>query len=254
MFGAFLVGLLIIFFALARSCNNTRSALSENVDLKGIVKALKSDSIEFAKEAAEYDMKLEMSEGQVSLLENKILLFDDSLDKANAVIVKLLGRHSPMEPSVNTTVTTVPNSYLIECEGCFTALGNGKSLVAGYRNTVDSLKGELYDAIKLRDDRVSSLLRQNHRLDSSINGTISILQRTIEDREPRRKVLLSISAISINSIAPNGVGVGLAYQDKYNRIFAGKILGTGFGRVLQADVYMPISFRKLKNKQHDNRN
>lgn len=233
---------LLLVFGVVRSCNNTNKALAENEKLNDTIIA---DSIQAALKDQLYKQQAEMQDGQIALKENQLQATGDSLDKANARITKLLKSHVPVVMNLSDTgLTVVPNKYINECEDCFYELQNSQVLSFKYKSEAETVKSE-YKKRKEDDSlRINDLTSRNKMLVGSVLTSINDVNEEKKKNEPRRKGLISVSTLVINANLPNAIGGGIGYQDKYNRIFSFKYFASSYGGIKQAEVLIPLSFRK----------
>jgi hypothetical protein len=240
------VGLFVLTFGAIRSCNNTKKAISESKELKEQNIALRADSAQAAKEAEEYENQSETQDGLIALRDNQLQAKGDSLDAANTRITALLLKHKPIKASEDTSVTTVPNEYISDCEGCFTELSKGQKMVIEYKSIAQSLRRD-YSRRKTSDSmRIKSLTLRNSNLFDNLKSALSSADSARENARPRGKMLFSVGTLLINANIPNAIGGGLAYQDKYNRIYSVKYFASKYGAVKQADVFIPLSFKRKR--------
>jgi hypothetical protein len=245
--------LLIIFvlsgaliFAVIRSCNNHKEAIAADSKLTELSKKIVSDSIEFANTTKEYEVQSELQDGQIALKENQLQAKDDSLDAANLRILALISKHKPIKPSIDTNITTVPNEYVNDCEGCFMELTRGRDMVMSYKGTADSLRIAFLKKKRTDSIRIQGLTLRNADLTGTLADAISAAAAEREKTRPRAKGLISIGTLLINANLPNAIGGGFGYQDKYNRIFTVKYYASEYGSVKQVDVLIPLSFKRRR--------
>lgn len=235
---------LVLVFGVVRSCNNTSVALQENRNLKKINESLIADTIGAAIKNQAYEQQAEAQEGQIALKENQLQATSDSLDKANDRINRLLKTHIPMPSKPDTGIAVVPNRYINECEGCFGELQNNRFLTMSYKNDVSALRNEYMKRKESDSLHIADLSIRNKKITSSLIAAINEANSEKSKSEPRRKGLVSISTLVINADLPNAIGIGGAYQDKHNRIYSLKYFGSKYGGIKQAEIFIPLSFRK----------
>ena len=93
---------------------------------------------------------------------------------------------------------------------------------------------------------ITKLTLRNTQLTGSLRSAISTAAAERAKAEPRGKVLLSVGTLFIDANLPNAIGGGGGYQDKYNRIFAVKYYASKYGSVKQFDVFIPLSFKRIR--------
>lgn len=246
IFGVGMVVIALLLFGRVRSCKNTDNALQENQELKNINLKLYADSIEAYHREEDYKAASELQDGQITLKENQLQAKDDSLETANIRITKLLNRHIPITPNADTNITTVPNEYITDCEGCFTELYRGREMVISYKDSVGSLRKEYKEKIKTDSSHIADLNEQNFNLIGTIKDALKVARKAKEDAKPHWKILFSMSTMAINANVPNAAGIGFGYQDKYNRIVAAKYFTSEYGSIKQIDLFVPLSFKRKK--------
>jgi len=247
LIGVGFVVIALLLFGMIRSCNNTSILLKKSNSFDSLEKKVVTDSIQAAQKESEYKTQIEFQDGEIALWQNRFFTNEDSLKYMNDRVGALLKRHTaPIEyngPS-DTNSILVPSEYVSDCEGCFTELANGRRLVFAYKTSADSLAGALKDKNRTDSLRIKDLTAQTASLRVTLQDAIETGKKMAN--EPQPKVLLSLSTLLINSNWPNAIGLGLGYQDRYNRIFAVKYFGGEYGSVKQVDIFMPLSFKKSK--------
>lgn len=243
--GIVLMGIVLLIFGSIRSCNNSKRLLSEkDSSLLDISKKIINDSVAAIEKQKEYNAEKEFRDGQIELWKNKVFSKNDSLALAYKRIDKLLANHIAVVPSLDTSITTVPNEYVEDCEGCFSELKRDRDLVSRYEWSIDSLNLAYNNKMKLDSNRINDLNKQNYNLNATLNDAIGIAKRKEEKSRPRWKILFSLSTMAINANVPNAAGFGFGYQDKYNRVISVKYFASEYGSIKQADIFIPLSFKK----------
>lgn len=240
------LSILFLIFGMARSCNNTNHALSENKKLTELSNRLLTDSAQAAIQIQEYKEQAEAQDGQIALKDNQLQAKGDSLDAANARVLLLINKHKPIQPSPDTSITVVPNEYVNDCEGCFVALANGREVSMSYKRTADSLRTVFFNKKRTDSIQISRLTLRATNLTGTLRDAISAAAAEREKSRPRGKALLSIGTLFIDANMPNAIGGGGGYQDKYNRIFAAKYYASKYGSVKQVDIFIPLSFKRRR--------
>jgi hypothetical protein len=240
------VGLFLLIFGTIRSCNNTKNAISKSDNLEERNAALLKDSAEWADQATQYETQSEVQDGLIAIKDNQLQEKGDSLDAANARISALLMKHKPIKASEDTSITTVPNEYINDCEGCFSELSREHKIALDYKMASESVRRE-YMRRKTSDSiRISKLSFKNADLFGNLKSALSSIDSANERSKPSGKVLFSVSTLLINANIPNAIGGGLAYQDRYNRIYSIKYFASKYGSIKQADIFIPISFKRKR--------
>lgn len=194
----------------------------------------------------QYDGVLEYQNGLLSLRDNQLAASNDSVDKLNSAITSLLKRHKSVTASVDTNVTTVDNSFINDCADCFDLLDKSKRLTMKLRGDQDNLSIAYKNKINTQENRIKQLGQEKDQLKSTLTSALEIAQKNQDKYQPRRKLLFTVGAIAVNATYPTGLGAGLIYQDKMNRLFGGHVFGTNVGPVYMAQIALPLSLRRLK--------
>ena len=237
-----LILLVLLICALYRGCRQyDGSGRVDSVDTKGRLKRLINDSIENSKQLADNSIQRELLEGQLEVSDNKNTAYLDSFGVLNAIINNLKKRHKPVTASIDTNVTTVPNDYIEDCSGCFAALGQAQQLGLRYKSELDNKDNLTRSKIKVLDNRIGILEKQNAQLGKSYR---SLLDSSKNAPVLRRTLFATIGAMSINQIMPNAIGGGFLYEDKRRRIFGLKYYVSEYGSVYQGEISFPLSLKK----------
>jgi len=233
-----LLGILIV--ALYKGCVRYRSVNNDNVNMRWRIDQLLADSASTAKKLADNSIESFLLNGQIELINNKNEMYLDSFGNLNKEITYLRGRYKPIAPSVDTSVTTVPNEYIEDCAGCFDRLGKAQQLGIRYKAELDN-KDQVYASkINVLNKRVGILEKHNEQLGKSYR---SLLDSVPVKSDIRRTLFLTMGVMAINTNMPNAIGGGLMYEDKRRRIFGAKAYISKYGNVYQADVSFPLSLR-----------
>jgi len=240
LWGIALICFLVLAFALFRGCENSKALYTANDVLSN--KHIE-DSINILNDSLQYRDAINLLTGEIDLKENKLSTTELQLDSANKKISQLLKKHIPVIPS-DTTITTVPNDYINECEDCFVNLKTQQTTVEKYRKQISALKEDFGERDKLKDTRIKDLTLSLGKVNNDYNNQKSINEEQAKTFIPHWKLLFSMGVMSINSVMPNAAGIGGAYQDKRNRIVAFRYYTSEYGSVKALDIYMPLSLRK----------
>ena len=247
---ALVFGIVLLIFLMWNGVRNSKlianysKALHKTIGvLDKVAEKARYDSTVAAEQYQQQQDTIAFLKGQYSLVTTMNMVTTDSLFAANKRITNLLSKHVPIKPSLDTSVTTVPNEYLEECAGCFAELKNGQQLVIKYKSEKEGSDRILNSIITAKDNQLSILKDQNKNLKESFDDAVAIAKNNEKKLEPRRTVFLSLSAISIGSAVPSGVGGGFLYMDKRTRIFGLNYYISNQGPVYQAQLAMPLSFK-----------
>lgn len=241
-----LIGLLAI--ALYKGCKNVKSNKVTPIAIKERIKKLEEDSAKSAKEINELKSAIQVQEGQLELSDNKLLSLTENLGAANERITALLRKHIPIQPSLDTNVTTVPNQFINECAECFTELENGQKEVIKYKAEKDNQEQIFRSQLATKDKLIKAIEKSNVVLAESYKELLDSTELMQNRLEQRRILYFKMGALAINQPMPNGIGAGFMYQDKRKRIFSIGYYITEYKTVYQAEVAFPLSLRKSKIK------
>jgi hypothetical protein len=236
-----LIGFGILLLAYIRGCRNNQHNGALVVNYEARINDLIEDSIETAKKLIENDKQMEVLEGQLSLSNNKLLFLDENLGKANDRITILLKKHVPINPSLDTNVTLVPNIYLDDCADCFTELSNGQKLVIQYKAEKENQFNLLSGKINLKDNRIRDLETANVKLTSNYRSLIDSSKRFQDKLKPHGRLYLSWGVLF--APWPTAAGAGLMYQNKRNMIYGMKWYYGDKGHMGELNLNFPLSLR-----------
>jgi len=158
-----LIVLGILIVALIRGCQNNKFSLGEIQQLK---ERINNDSVKMVEDSISYANRIEYAEGKLELNYTQYISAADSLRSAEIRINKLLARYKPIKPSIDTSITTVPNEYIVDCAECFNELEHDKELVKYYQARVDSLKSTLHIKSKIQEQRIQQLNEEKAKIGS----------------------------------------------------------------------------------------
>lgn len=235
---AILIGIGILIIALVRGCQNGKKVASVVVDYKGRISKLKQDSIDLAQKLSANADTARFLEGQLSLSHNKEIALNENLDKANNRITDLLRKHVPIKPSLDTSITTVPNEYISECADCFTELNNGVQLVRKYKAEKDNQEQIYKGQLNVKDNRINHLEKANKEVTSSYMALIDITKQSVR---PKGRMYLSWGVMW--GPLPKMAGAGLMYQTPRNMILGAKWYYGAQGHMVETNMNFPLSLR-----------
>jgi hypothetical protein len=237
---AFLVGVIVLVFALVRGCQNEKKAASIVIDFKGRINKLTEDSISNTNQLAAYKDSMQFLDGQWSLSKNKELFLNEDLGKANDRITLLLRKHVPIKPSSDTSMTWAPNEFINECAECFHELKNGQQLVKKYKAEKDTQEVIYKSKLNVKDNRINHLEKANQEVTSSYMALIDI---TKDAGKPKGRMYLSWGVLWKNYV-PWAAGGGLMYQNKRSVIFGASWYYNSQGHMVQSNVHFPLSLKR----------
>jgi len=245
----FLAAIIILLFTLIRGCNNSRQALALNKELQ-----IKNDSLaaqviikktENLKNKKEYDIQLEVVNGQVEIKDNQLARTETELDAANKRINVLLANHRDIKPSADTSITVVPNAYIEECSGCFNELQNGQQLVKKYRSDMDQLKLSYLNKDKLQTNRINQQEQEKSRLSKTLQDCIEISKKAQSALAPKGQLYFSWGVLW--APLPKMAGIGLMYQSKRKLQYGAKGYWGVYGTMIETQMNLPLSLRGRRN-------
>lgn len=236
-----IASIFILIFAVIKGCNKSKDQQITLVNYKELIKKHQQDSVEQVKEKTAYNDSMEFLNGQLLVSDTKLFALSQNLEGANNRITKLLNKHTDIQPSSDTSVTTVPNVFIEDCAGCFKELNNGQQLVLKYKAEKDIQEQILFGKINVKDNRISSLEKINGELWQTNSGLLTNI-KTIQNKwKPKGRLYLSIGALW--NYAPYGVGFGGMYQDNRFRQYGAKIYFGSFGKMVETSINIPLSLK-----------
>lgn len=234
-----LLGILIL--ALYKGCVVYKKTGKEMVDYKSRIETLEKDSAETASLLKANSDSLEFINGQLGVHENREAAFNDSFRVLNNRITALRKVHKPISPSVDTNVTTVPNEYINECEGCYDALASAQDKGLKYKAELDNKDQVYLSKLNTLNRRIKILETQNSKLSKDYRGALDSMPSGL-----KRTLFFTVSAMSVSSVLPNAIGAGFMYEDKRRRIYGAKYYVSNVGPIYSAELSFPLSLRFIK--------
>lgn len=245
---ALLIGICLLIFLLIRGCSSTNTTQQENAKLQSDLSTLKTVS---DKEAAEHESdnklfqdSLNVANAQLTLKSNQLVSTSYDLADANKKVTDLLSKYKAIHPNNDTSITTVPNEYISDCADCFGQLAAGQQLVSRYKAENDNISSAFKNKISILENKVVQLNAINDNLKGTVNDAMEIAKAQQNKAEIRRTLYFTLGAIAVNKAYPTGVGGGLMYSDKRKRLFGVNYFVTNIGPVYQAQLSMPLSFKR----------
>lgn len=243
---AALVVMFVLLLLLMKGCSNSRQAIAENNKLKIANDSLAAEiiqtKVELLKNKKDYDSQLEVVNGQLELKDNQLVKTGDELDEANKRINILLAKHKDITPSTDTSVTVVPNDFVIDCNGCFTELQNGQKLVQKYKSDVDQLQWAYAKKDIIQSQRISQQEQEKAKLTKTLQDCMEISKAAQRLGEPHGQLYFSWGVQF--APLPKMAGVGLLYQNKHKLIYGAKGWFGAYGTMVEANMNMPLSFKR----------
>jgi len=243
-----IVGVALLIFMLFRGCGNAKYAFKESNELKtkndSLIAKTKRDSVEFAANKRDYEVALEVANGQLEIKENQVERINNELDVANIRISLLLAKHKEITPDTDTSHTYVPNEFIVDCNGCFTELSNGQKLVQQYKSDNEQLKLSLRIKEKLQTDRIAQQDQEKSKLGQSLQDSKDISKDAVNASGVKGQLYFSWGVLW--SPFPEMAGVGLMYQTKYKVQYGVKGYWGTHGTMVETQMNLPLSLRRRK--------
>lgn len=222
-----------IFITLLVKCNNeNKKELSKiNSDWEFI------DSIR----KMQYADTMEFVNGQLALQLNKNITLENSLDSLNKLSKKIIERRIIVKPSIDKSITTVPNEFINDCDTCFSLLGDYAKKTEEYKFQRDSYDSLMRMQNEISSNRINEIEEQKKQYKKFL---IDSEKRRIVDSiklSPRRNIKLNITGGWILN-SPLGGG-GFIYEDKKQNQFGLNVLGSRYGNIYLINAAKTISFR-----------
>lgn len=238
---AMLILLVLLVCSLYRGCKQFNHDESHVLNSKRRIDQLVRDSIENKKQLDENKIQIEFLDGQIALSENKDDLYLDSFRTLNNHITELKKRYRAVTPSEDTTVTLVPNAYIVDCADCFTSIDKAQQLGLRYKAQLDNADYLNKSKVKALDNRISLLEKQNAKLGKDYRSLIDSV--SVAPPSLRRTLFVTVGTMSVNQSFPNAIGGGFLYEDKKRRIFGAKYYISKYGSIYQGEVSFPLSLK-----------
>lgn len=236
-----LVSIIILGVAIYKGCVRFSKGGAQAIDTKGRMDRLVKDSAEASHELIDLKNQVQVIDGQLGVAKNKESIYMDSFRVLNDHINNLKKRYRPVAPSNDTSVTVVPNDYIVDCADCFMTIEKAQKLGVQYRADLDHVNSLNESKVDLLSGKVSILEKQNVSLNKNYRSLLDSV--TNKKSELRRTLFFSLSALSINQIFPNAIGAGFLYEDKRRRIYGAKYYVSEHGPIYQADFSLPLSLK-----------
>jgi predicted nuclease with TOPRIM domain len=234
-----ILGVLIV--ALYKGCQNYNRNESKGIDVKGRIERLVKDSVDVHNEIKDLKTQLQVIDGELGASNNKNAAYLDSFRVLNDHINSLKKRYKPITPNKDTSVTVVPNEYVVDCADCFMTIEKVQQLGVQYKADLDHVNALNKSKVDLLSGKVSILEKQNVSLNKNYRSLLDSV--TSKKSELKRTLFFSLSALSINQIFPNAIGAGFLYEDKRRRVYGAKYYVSEHGPIYQADFSLPLSLK-----------
>lgn len=239
-----MAGILILCFALFKGCKNNRQLVAANTSLLSVNKNLRNviDSSQKWNDSTQKDLHdtLDFVQGQYELVNNQKERVEADLDKALKDNAALIEKHN-IGKYIDTTATTVPHEYIVDCEDCFTKLQNTTSLSLKYKNDYNTLQTNWDRQNKIYSDGLKKMDAERTSFFNKINLLTKQQQEAQEKLKPKGKLYLSWGVLW--SPWPVAGGAGLLYQTKENMIYGAKWYYGKNGQMIETTLNFPLSLR-----------
>lgn len=247
MWAAALISICILSFTLFKGCQKSEAddkiKAQLNDSLSNLAKEREADHLAAIKSKQDYQNSLAVNSGLLELKDNQLAATSVQLNIANAKILDLLQRHTPIAPSDSGT-TTVPSEYIEECAECFAHLERQTGLVQRYQQEV-SEKDKIQEVNSENyEKRIAELESEKAKSDKSANDYKDVAKAAMKSAQFRRTFYFTLAFCAKEGYLPNGVGTGLMYQDKKRRIYGITVFGTNQGTMATGNLTLPLTFRK----------
>lgn len=245
---AMLIGMGIFIFTLFKGCQNskllkTKLNASES-KLDSIILKQERDSISSMQNAKDYKDSLQFANGIIDLNQNKLEATQEKLlaSMHDAAAWKL--KYENVQPNTDTSATMVPNDFISDCHDCFDDLEHKNRVIKLYVQEVKDVDSAHRSKAKIQENRIDQLVSEKNTFQQNFHKAIDLVEDYQKSLKPRGKLYFTLSAIAVQSILPNGVGAGLKYKDRRDRIYGAKVFGSEVGRIYEAETSLPLSFRR----------
>jgi hypothetical protein len=233
---------IILAVMFIKFCTNSGPVIKDGTT--ATVQQHDNDSITMAQQAQAYQQQVEALKRRAEQVEKKYAHADSSLRLIilqNKALIK--ARRSPQVAPTDTSTTIVPQEFIDDCEGCFTQLAKTSDSATAYQQETHALRTLLHAQNAADSQRIVQLESDKLALNKGYNDMRLEAEADAKRLAPRRKVKTGLIGTFGNSLLPNGVGIGLMYEDKKDRNFG---LEATFGNrppAYEAFMYVPFSLK-----------
>lgn len=232
---------IIITLLFIKFCTNNKS---EKIDVKPVKQTHADDSVRMVEEAKKYKQQADENLRRAQEAEQKYEKASSSLASMVEENKRLLNNRKPVVAvQTGDGITTVPQEFIDDCEGCFTQLAKTNDSAIAYQQEAQALRAVMEAQNTADSQRIVQLEADKLRLNKSYNDMRIAAEVNAKYLEPRRKVKTGLIGTFGSSFLPTGVGVGLMYEDKKDRNFG---LEATFGNrppAYEAFMYVPFTLR-----------
>lgn len=239
-----MAGILILLFALFRGCKNNRQLVAANTSLtfanKQLQFAIDSSQAWYDSTKGDFLHTLEFSEGQLALAKEQNMRLGGELQDALDQNKQLIAKHKLAEYA-DTTATTVPRDYIVECEDCFTKLDNTTNLANRYKNDLNNLQDNWDKQNQVYQKRFKALDAERLGFYNKINALSRQSQDAASKLQPRGRLYLSWGVMF--GPWPKMAGAGFMYQTKANMMYEANWMYGNMGHMVYGSIKFPLSIK-----------
>jgi hypothetical protein len=243
-----LIGVGVLLFALLKGCKNSNQLKTQlsisQAALDSVILNKERDSMASVQHEKDYKDSLQFANGQLDLTQSRLETTQTQLLAYGNNAAEWKRKYESVRPEINTTTTLVPNEFINDCHDCFDSLDGKNRLIGLYIGQVKEANAAHEKKEKLQENRIIQVINERDTARKRTQEALITAKKYHDALEPKGKLYFTISAIGIQSILPNGIGAGLKYKDKRDRLYGAKVFGSKLGRLYEAETSLPLSFRR----------
>lgn len=244
---AFLIGIGLLIFALARGCkkiNQDQVNINKLMELTDSSMALSRRAVtEWADAKKAYKDTLEFERGQRMLAEAQKERTEDDLSKALSENERLIKKYKNQEYT-DTTMVQAPREFVDDCKDCFSQLEITNKITLKYKQEVADWAVRFKRETDLISGRVVQVEKERDSYRFSVDSLTNIQEKSVSSIKPRGRLYLSWGVLW--SYWPAAAGGGLMYQTPRNVIFGAKCYYGAGKTTVETTINFPLSLRKSK--------
>jgi hypothetical protein len=242
-----LIGVGVLLFALFKGCKNgselkTKLNISQS-QLDSVTLKQERDSMASVQHEKDYKDSLQFANGQLDLTQSRLETTQTQLLASGNNAAEWKRKYESVRPEINTT-TLVPNEFINDCHDCFDSLDYKNRLIGVYVGQVKEANIAHEKKEKLQENRIMQVISERDTAIKRTQEATSLAKKYHDALEPKGVVYLTIAAISIQSILPNGIGAGIKYKDKRDKLYGAKVFGSNVGTIYEGELSLPLSSRR----------
>lgn len=231
---------IIATIVLMKFCNGGKPV--KKIDTAVIEKQHIEDSIAMDRERIRHQNEVDSLKSVFQQKEFDYIIASMRIDNVVQENKSLIAKHKARPPvNVGAGITTVPQEFIDDCEGCFTQLIKTNDSAVAYKQEAEALRAVMAAQNEADSQRIAQLEQDKLRLNKHYNDMRIAAEVNAKYLEPRRKVKTGLAGTFSDSFLPNGVGVGLMYEDKKDRNFGVEALFGNRPPLYVARVYVPFT-------------